>query len=197
MHTKDEQVINITIHGWILALVGLAILLAIIAFSADAARGAVLPEPAGESAVSVPGSEVIAASSGTGRRFYVTFSRYNSNQVLTACSSGYHFASLWELYDVSNLVYSYDHPDAAGWSSGDQGFGPPAQWNGWIRTGYISSIENVPGKANCANWTSTTSGQYGSIIRLQNIWNTPTNMGSWLVDVQACNYDLYVWCVED
>lgn len=195
MDTKDGVIINITIHGWILALVGLIVLLVIVAFSSSTARGAESQVRVEESSISAPESEVMSVSSGTGRRFYVTYSRYYSNEVLTACASGYHTASMWELYDVSNLVYAHDQPNASSWA--DSGFGPPSQWNGWIRTGYISSIENTQGKGNCANWSSISASAYGSVIRLSNNWNTPPNIGSWTVTTQSCNYDLYVWCVED
>ena len=41
----------------------------------------------------------------TRKSFYLTKTSHNGSQVLTACAEGYHMASLWEIFDTSNLRY--------------------------------------------------------------------------------------------
>ena len=75
------------------------------------------------------------------RKFYLTKTEdYTGSQALSACASGYHMASLWEIFDTSNLRYD----TALGASSTDSGSGPPVavyfglghfEGDGWIRTG--------------------------------------------------------------
>jgi hypothetical protein len=75
------------------------------------------------------------------RTFYVTQTTHRGNQTLTACSSGYHMASLWEIFDMSNLRYDTQ----LGMTAEDSGFGPPTQTLGWIRTGVGSGDGPVAG----------------------------------------------------
>jgi hypothetical protein len=102
------------------------------------------------------------------RHFYLTSANYSTNQALTACAAGYHMASLWEILNVSKLVYDYDHLSAK--KLDDSGWGPPSGWNGWVRTGYISSGDNIAGNGNCRNWSSVSSGDYGVSVRLSRYW---------------------------
>lgn len=143
------------------------------------------------------GSEALAPEflpKGSGRHFYLTNFSVRGNQALTACAVGYHTASLWEIYDVSNLTYDSSHPNA--YKKADSGQGPPSLWYGWVRTGYDSSTSNVPGTGNCANWTSITAAHSGTIIRLTNNWNvSPGGIGPWEPDPWTCAGTAPVWCV--
>ena len=131
-----------------------------------------------------------------GRHFYVTAANYAITEVKTACANGYHMASLWELYDVSNLIYDYDHPAAR--VLADSGYGPPSYWNGWVRTGYSSSSSNTTGTGNCFNWNSNDGSYYGAAVRLSRTWETaPGDMGPWDATSFPCNYTGPVWCVGD
>lgn len=133
---------------------------------------------------------------GAGRHFYVSSSNYPTTTVKTACASGYHMASLWELYDVSNLTYDYDHPAAR--TQADSGYGPPSYWYGWVRTGYNSSGDSTTGTGNCLNWSNTDSGYYGVSVRLSRTWETaPGDMGPWDATSFPCNSTGPVWCVGD
>src|SRR5262245_3469439 len=38
-------------------------------------------------------------------KYYLTAAKFPGDAVLTACASGYHMASLWEIWDPSNLQY--------------------------------------------------------------------------------------------
>jgi hypothetical protein len=95
--------------------------------------------------------QVMDALSGNanGNLFYLTNFSRNANQVLTACAAGYHMASLWEIYDPSNLTYDTSHPEA--YVKADSGQGPPSLWYGWVRTGFDNSASSKPGAGNCLN----------------------------------------------
>ncbi len=56
------------------------------------------------------------------RKFYLTKTLHTGAQALSACATGYHMASLWEIHDPTNLRYNTE----LGFTSGsDSGFGPP------------------------------------------------------------------------
>ena len=132
----------------------------------------------------------------SGRHFYVTSTNYYPDEVKTACSTGYHMASLWEILDVSNLTYDYDHPAAK--TKADSGFGPPSNWYGWVRTGYDSSSSSTTGTGNCNNWTSRLDTVYGVSVRLSNSWETaPGDIFTWDATSFTCNYVGPVWCIGD
>jgi hypothetical protein len=138
----------------------------------------------------------ILSSGGGDRHVYLTAANYATNQVRTACASGYHMASLWELYDVSNLVYDYGHP--AAYTKADSGYGPPSYWYGWVRTGYDSSSSSTTGTGNCNNWSNTSSSVYGVSARLSRTWETaPGDIGPWDATSFTCNFTGPVWCVKD
>ena len=86
------------------------------------------------------------------------------------CADGYHFASLWEILDPSNLKYNSD----LGVTSADNGEGPVNAQVGWVRTGFTNNNTTTPGRANCDGWT-TTSG-YGTAIYLSDDWSTSALM---------------------
>lgn len=131
-----------------------------------------------------------------GRHFYLTAENHLPSSALTACSADYHMATLWEVLDVSGLEYHASHPDA--YSRSDSGQGPPAGWNGWIRTGYESSASNVPGTGNCNAWSSSDSAVYGSIVQLGTDWQQAAELsGPWVASTATCNLTGPVWCVGD
>ena len=133
------------------------------------------------------------------RKFYLTTGSPGvaGNQVLTACASGYHTASLWEILDPSNLEYDTKR----GVTKEDAGSGPPAgsDGDGWIRTGNFSNTGPTPGQANCGNWTSASPSDFGTIVRLQDTWNSGTlyPINPWVPDTKICSSPEGVWCVSD
>jgi hypothetical protein len=132
----------------------------------------------------------------SGRHFYLTNLNYPTDQVLTACSPGYHTASIWEILDVSNLTYDVNHPDAH--KKADQGYGPPSYWHGWVRTGWDANTSNVTGTGNCSNWTSKSNTAYGVSVRLSRTWETaPGDLSTWDANSFTCNLTGPVWCVMD
>src|ERR1700730_18567770 len=73
------------------------------------------------------------------RGYYLTKSTITGSKVLTACASGYHFASIWEILNTSDLHYN----TTLGRTNANSGNGAPAvsqrstfadAAEGWIRT---------------------------------------------------------------
>lgn len=146
---------------------------------------------------SLEGELELSAVSGAGNKsFYITMSNFNGANALTACSAGYHLASLWELHDTTGLTYAASHPAAK--TRSDNGFGPTAGWWGWARTGNDAYVENVAGRANCSNWTSSTGGHYGTIVRLTDNWILSAEIISpWDAQTWSCSSFAPAWCIGD
>jgi hypothetical protein len=129
------------------------------------------------------------------RQYYLTPGSYNGAQPVGMCASGYHMASLWEIWDTSNLEYN----TTLGITYvGDQGVGPPTYYqsnhvSGWVHTGADDSAD-TPGKSNCENWTVSYPTDKGTIIYLDEDWTT---IEGWKASQLACNSTTHVWCVED
>lgn len=130
-----------------------------------------------------------------GAPFLITAANVSGANADTACPAGYHLANLYELVDPTNLTYA-NIPVAK--TRTDQGSGPVAGWWGWVRTGNDASVANVAGTANCANWTSSTAGQYGTIVKLADNWTTAgVAISPWQAQTWSCGGIAPVWCVAD
>jgi hypothetical protein len=131
------------------------------------------------------------------RQYYLTKATYNGANTKTACAPGYHFASLWEIHDTTELEYN----SSLGWTWGDAGFqgdigmGPPASKHGWVRTGSFSASNQIPGQANCSIWSSTSG--YGTQVSLNSLWHYSTSSFPWIAIYDSCFGPDNVWCVED
>lgn len=141
------------------------------------------------------------------RRFYLTREQaYKGNQALTACASGFHMASMWEIVDPSNLKYD----TTLGATTADSGFGPPTLVavsaelifnRGWVRTGARSASLSAgdPGTRNCDAYTSDGATAVGTVAWLPVDWATtvlhPT--APFDAEVARCNTPQQVWCVQD
>jgi len=131
MHRQKEQqglgeqtlVININLTKGLLALLTLALLTGVLLVYLG-----LVHEPAAASDL-----QAIYESPSGLRKFYLTDADYDGNNAdgASVCAEGYHFASLWEILDVSNLEYDQD----LGATSDDSGHGPPSSIGGWILTG--------------------------------------------------------------
>ncbi len=143
----------------------------------------------------------------TPKSYYLTKDIVPANQAITACATGFHMASFFEIMDPTMLQYVQDtnisfHRDA----SGDQGSGPPSDFSGWVRTGNATDEGmnfDIAGSTNCNSWTSIESGYNGTNVRLAEGWkNEPTNdefIPSWWISLSTpCdNANIRVWCVQD
>jgi hypothetical protein len=128
-------------------------------------------------------------------KFYLTQGTFTGLQATTACASGYHMASLWEIFDVTNLKYD----TTLGFIKDDSGSGPISFVFGWIRTGEDSnSTSGFPGIDNCNAWTSDSAVANGTVVELFGGWNTPgTAIAPWFATVLNCSSHSQVWCVQD
>jgi hypothetical protein len=133
------------------------------------------------------------------RRYYLTTGGYDGSLAdgsdgngAGVCAAGYHFASLWEILDPSNLEYNTD----LGVTADDSGKGPPT-WGGWgwVRTGYVDNGGSTPGSANCSGWDYTTGK--GTNVTLSASWGTDEDISVWRVAADDCTMVLSVWCIED
>lgn len=132
------------------------------------------------------------------RRFYLSTTAHNGANALTACAPGFHMASIWEIFDSTQL--SYD--TFLGITVEDSGMGPPTDRPGWIRTGKPDNIlVSTPGGHSCMGY-STTEG-LGTTVRFSHAWGTDFSGSSdlkfpWFTGSTAsCNSEPKVWCVED
>ena len=161
----------------------LAVALALAGLSREARAG---PEKAG-----LPSQDAFAPSAPG--RYYLTQATYLAVDADTACTDGYHMATLWEILDTSNLRYD----TSLGYQNdfGDGGNGPPTGVVGWVRTGYLSSSGATPGSGNCANWTSSTGS--GTVVSLPNDWTTAGSIiAPWKAEVRDCSSSRRVWCAR-
>ncbi len=132
------------------------------------------------------------------RRYYLTPTPHNGAQALTACAAGFHMASLWEIFDTSNL----DYDTSLGATKTDSGDGPPSVnggFFGWIRTGGFPDNVFLPGEGNCFAWTSAEAEDEGTMVSLVESWAMdPTIVAPWFAQTVPCdNPSIKVWCVED
>lgn len=144
----------------------------------------------------VVASTAIAKEKSQARKFYLTKKTFTGSQVLTACANGYHTASLWEIFDTSNLIYNTD----LGLTQDDSGSGPPGNVAGWIRTGGLSESQSLPGFNNCNVWTTESDSAFGTIVFLDLVWGIQqriTNISPWETENAFCNVPQSVWCVRN
>lgn len=136
--------------------------------------------------------------SADGRRlYYLTTSVFSGAEALSACVTGFHMASLWEIMDPSQLKYDVNR----GFATQDSGSGPPSDGLAWIRTGEsASSGGSAPGRASCEGYTVTTGN--GTSAVLYPDWEaggggTDSRIPWWRVSQVPCALDFKVWCVEE
>ncbi len=181
------SIISIKIHysHWsnLVGLLALALLvLALLSYLAWGER---------EAAASAPQAPM--AASVNMRQYYLTNNTYDGAAALSACQEGYHMASLWEIIDPSNLKYNSD----LGYTQADSGQGPPANVQGWVRTGYNGDTFTTPGQGNCNVWDSDSSSHQGTQTHLPANWDGEYDTYVWEVGTAGCNSSPRVWCVAD
>jgi hypothetical protein len=142
------------------------------------------------------------AASGA-RQYYLSRSYVQADEAPSACTAGYHFASIWEIADPSTLRYN----TTLGLPSSDSGegpptaislFGSPVSVHGWVRTGYSFSTSGSIGQANCATWLSKYGFYFGTVANLPSNWTGgEQDVGVWNTEVRTCDTHSWVWCVQD
>jgi hypothetical protein len=128
------------------------------------------------------------------KKYFLTIDGFAGNAALGACGKGYHMATLWEIYDVTQLKYDAKR----GQLRADSGSGPPAELGGWVRTGGAESAADNVGVANCFGWISNVAEDYGSAVELDGNWEAPaTNASPWAPFTATCDSTLPVWCKQN
>ena len=129
------------------------------------------------------------------RKYYLTNSFHDGNEVLTACVSGYHMASLWEIREPALLRYD----NTLGFNQADSGSGPPSGAAGWIRTGWEADQGSFNGSSNCSAYTSDSPFGEGTAVSLQRIWRSDQagQISPWTASGLICFEFSRVWCVQD
>ena len=186
---RKTLVININLTRGLVALLTLALLVA--AFLGYLVWGHQEATAAGDQAPQAP----TAGSTGL-RQYYITKDGNYGSGASTACASGYHMASLWEILDPSHLEYN----TTLGYAFDDSGKGPPTGVVSWVRTGYAANTDGVAGQANCNAWTSASGSHVGTHAYLPDEWTAGAeDIHVWEVtlSVWTCSAYLRVWCVED
>jgi hypothetical protein len=186
---EEEKMIVIDLRlstGGVTILVGVLIVMMLL-ISSSLAEGR---------AVVATGRVSVTQSNGM-RQFYLGGPGYFGGVAKTACASGYHMASLWEIADPSNLKYNTN----LGVQQTDSGEGPPADesyFRGWVRTGYASNGSTTVGHANCFNWDTSNPSWYGTTAALPSLWtSSQQDIGIWDLGYAECGTILFVWCIED
>ena len=149
--------------------------------------------------VAASGPQAPLASSAGMRGYYLTKTLHSGADAdgtdgngAGVCAEGYHFASLWEIVDPSNLKYD----TARGKTKADSGQGPLTGAFGWVRTGYSSNNGATAGQANCDTWSGTSGN--GTRARLPSDWTAGgQDIHVWEVGTTSCGASTYVWCVAD
>ena len=130
------------------------------------------------------------------RKFYLTQTAHDGNEALTACAAGFHMASLWEIFDPTQLRYD----TTLGYVNDDSGSGPPSSF-GWIRTGREANAISEPsgGAVNCNAWTSDNGFHEGSAVSLTAAWHlgNVSAVTPWRATIGICSDPSRVWCVQD
>jgi hypothetical protein len=148
----------------------------------------------GMDSVSASSPQAINAGTTGLRQFYVSTGTkiVDGANATSACADGYHMASLWEIYDTSNLEYN----TSLGATTDDSGQGAPNVY-GWVRTGWGTDTSTTPGRANCNAWISNAIGHHGTVIMPEPVWQNVTGIPAWFTTVSTCNIKFGVWCIED
>ncbi len=174
-------------RGVVWALIGLVIIAGVLGYFALEQQQVLASNPQAETATSSQPLFYLTTVTKNGSE-----ADGNDNNGGGVCAEGYHFASMWEIVDPSNLEYN----STSGLVNPDNGSGPPSGAVGWVRTGYISASDTA-GKANCTVWNSDSDQVQGTVAGLSTTWESAKDLLVWDVSTSACNTSTYVWCVED
>jgi len=136
----------------------------------------------------------VAWNPDSARKYYLTTTTQDGAGADTACAAGYHFASLWEIFDTASLKYNA----TLGFTNADSGQGPPTEQTGWVRTGYSSDGSNTAGRGNCFGWDTISGGAFGTYAGPGTAWLNPaTVVNPWAANVATCDQPRRSWCVQD
>jgi hypothetical protein len=140
------------------------------------------------------------ASTAPARGYYLTPGFYTGAQALTACATGYHMASLFEISSPSTLRYE----TSLGRTTADSGLGPPSYSQhtgetgnfGWARTGASAGVAQSSNDKNCNVWTSNSTSDWGTAAAFVTLTTLPWPT---IETLQAeCDWTVVgVWCIQN
>ena len=135
------------------------------------------------------------------RKFYLTDSEsFDGAEAANACAAGFHMASLWEIFDPSNLVYDRTRGLVIGGAANSAEAGPPNFFAGWIREGGArvgSEPNTTPGARDCLGYTSADAVQHGTLVGLSADWGAGSGIQPWVPFSLTCDQNIRVWCLQD
>lgn len=135
----------------------------------------------------------IAPATAQTKKYYLTPGEFLGGEALTACDPGFHMASFWELFSLTNLRYD----TTRGFREADSGVGPPSGVEGWVRTGTFAAGVNTAGIGNCMAWTSSDPIS-GTTVRLDAFFNNAAgNASPWEGITFSCATRHRVWCKQN
>lgn len=152
-------------------------------------------------------ARTLGASTPNGRRFYLTRTKITRTAAVNACKSGFHAASLGELFDVRSLQYD----DVLGMKGDERGSAPTSDSGsrvlGWIRDDFGARSDNLPSQiTNCSAEEAPSGRKVGAAAYLARTvptgsltvtaFSTPWRYVFTRIDV-ACNVPQRVWCIQD
>lgn len=144
------------------------------------------------------------------KMYYLTRNSFDGGDAITACDSGFHMASLFELRGPTELQYATSLSSAYV-PARDQGSGPPTPHDGWVRPGFSAALpaDLLRGSDNCDFWTTRALEVFGTTVHRPTLNNydpdtyyddsiTYTEMDRWwIASATTCAANVRVWCLED
>ena len=144
-----------------------------------------------------------SAAAAKPKMYYLTNNYFYGGDAITACDSGFHMASISEIQDPSNLQYATRSTTAHDALVDGEGFEPPSDHKGWVRTGSFPLV----GVPDYSDYNMSSIDQQTGItvaFHVHNIWgdlsmdpfsSDPTT--GWQTAHRLLSYPQPVWCVED
>ncbi|MFC2023661.1 hypothetical protein ACFLT5_02870 [Chloroflexota bacterium] len=137
----------------------------------------------GEVSASAPQAP-LASSTGMRQNYLTTLPYSTAGAGADACADPYHFASMWEILDPSNLRYN----TSLGLTKDDCGQGPTSDKWGFVRTGNVSSSDDTVGTGNCDSWTVSATIRAPQ-AKLDSSWDTTGDFPGWVVENTWCDFN--------
>lgn len=135
------------------------------------------------------------------RGYYLTTGNFTGSQALTACASGYHMASIFEISTPALLRYE----TSLGRNEADSGTGPPSASQhgsnpgngGWVRTGAEPGIDQTWSDKNCSVWTTSSAGAWGTAATFAVTVASHPSPGLATLQIECNSTVVGVWCIQD
>ena len=135
------------------------------------------------------------------KMYYLTKNSFDGGDAIKACDSGFHMARISEIQDPSNLQYATRGTAAYDALVDGEGFEPPSDHMGWVRSGSFPLVE-VPDY--CDFSMSSFEQQSGTTMSRRTLWDHPSTElqasaapSWWYTTQESSSQPESVWCVEN